>query len=82
MREQIYEQLQADPETQIRGLLEFCELPFEPGCLDFHATERRVTTPSAAQVREPMRRDPTHAYKYGALLDPLRSALGLAPFRT
>lgn len=80
VREQHYEALQADPDAQIRELLAFCELPFEPACLTFHATERRVTTPSASQVREPMRRDTARAAKYGALLDPLRSALGLAPF--
>ncbi|MGA9336040.1 MAG: sulfotransferase [Rudaea sp.] len=82
VREQIYENLVADPEAQIRELLAFCDLPFEEACLNFHANERRVTTPSAAQVREPIRRDTARAYKYGALLDPLRSALGLPPFRS
>ena len=80
MHEQVYEHLLADPQAQIRQLLEFCELPFEEACLNFHATRRRVTTPSAAQVREPLRRDTARADKYGALLDPLRVALGLAPF--
>ena len=81
VREQVYEDLQADPETQIRQLLAFCNLPFEENCLNFHATERRVVTPSAAQVREPIRRDTARADKYGALLDPLRAALGMAPFQ-
>jgi hypothetical protein len=81
VREHVYEDLQADPEAQIRELLEFCDLPFEENCLNFHATQRRVTTPSAAQVREPIRRDTARAGKYGALLDPLRAALGMAPFR-
>jgi tetratricopeptide (TPR) repeat protein len=82
VREQVYEELQADPETRIRELLAFCDLPFEESCLNFHATERRVTTPSAAQVREPLRRDTARAAKYGALLDPLRATLGLPPFQT
>jgi hypothetical protein len=77
VREQVYEKLQADPGTQIRELLEFCNLEFEESCLNFHTTERRVTTPSAAQVREPLRRDTARAAKYGVLLDPLRAALGL-----
>jgi len=55
-------------------------LPFEPGCLEFHKTERRVHTPSATQVREPLRRDTARAHRYGALLDPLRAALGMPPF--
>jgi hypothetical protein len=31
-------------------------------------------------VREPLRRDTARTHRYGALLDPLRSALGMAPF--
>ena len=81
VRVQAYEELVADPETQIRQLLASCGLPFEEACLNFHATERRVTTPSASQVREPLRRDTARADKYGALLDPLREALGMPPFR-
>jgi tetratricopeptide (TPR) repeat protein len=77
VRVQVYEELIADPDDQIRALLDFCGLPFEENCLNFHATERRVTTPSASQVREPLRRDTARAGKYGALLDPLRAALGL-----
>jgi hypothetical protein len=79
---QEYETLVADPQGRIRALLDFCDLPFEESCLNFHATERRVATPSAAQVRQPIRRDTARADKYGALLDPLRAALGLPPFQT
>lgn len=78
---QQYEDLVADPETHIRRLLAFCDLPFEEACLNFHATERRVATPSATQVREPIRKDTARAHKYGALLDPLRAELGLPPFK-
>ena len=77
---QEYEELVADPEARIRALLDFSGLPFEENCLNFHATERRVATPSAAQVRQPIRRDTARADKYGALLDPLRAALGLPQF--
>jgi tetratricopeptide (TPR) repeat protein len=78
--ESVYEDLVGDPQARIRELLTFCGLEFEPGCLDFHKTERDVHTPSAAQVREPIRRDTARSARYGALLDPLRSALGLPPF--
>jgi tetratricopeptide (TPR) repeat protein len=78
--ESVYENLIADPETSIRGLLDFCGLPFERGCLEFHKSERHVHTPSATQVREPLRADTARAHRYGALLDPLRAALGLPPF--
>ncbi len=80
VRVQSYEALVADPEPQIRALLAFCDLRFEPQCLEFHRTERNVHTPSAMQVREPLRRDTARSARYGALLDPLRAALGLPPF--
>lgn len=79
--ENSYERLVRDPEATIRDLLAFCDLPFEPACLEFHKTERAVHTPSAAQVREPLRRDTARATKYGALLDPLREALGMPKFQ-
>lgn len=73
-----YEQLIAAPEHSIRALLEFCGLPFEESCLRFHETVRDVHSPSAAQVREPLR-DSARAARYGALLEPLRQALNLSP---
>ena len=81
VREQVYENLIADSETQIRELLEFCDLSFENACLNFHQTNRRINTLSASQVREPLRKDTARAAKYGSLLDPLRTALGLPLFK-
>ncbi|MEO8460787.1 MAG: sulfotransferase [Dokdonella sp.] len=73
--EQTYEALQNDQEGETRRLLNYCGLPFDAACLRFYETERAVSTISAAQVREPMRRDTAKADRYGALLDPLRTAL-------
>ncbi|GAB3781342.1 tetratricopeptide repeat-containing sulfotransferase family protein [Dyella agri] len=71
-----YESLVAEPEPMIRRLLDFCGLPFDPACLEFHKTERTVlSTPSAAQVRQPMRRDTARSARYGDKLDPLRQRL-------
>ncbi len=70
-----YEDLIAQPETSIRQLLEFCDLPFETACLEFHRTQREVRSPSSTQVRQPLQQDTARANRYGALLDPLRSAL-------
>lgn len=78
--EHSYEDLLADPERSIRRLLDFCGVPFEAACLQFHATRREVHTPSATQVRQPLQRDTARAPRYGALLDPLRTALGYPPF--
>lgn len=71
-----YEALLADPETVIRRMLGFCGLPFDPACLDFHRTQRTViSAASAAQVRQPLRRDTARASRYGPLLDGLRRRL-------
>lgn len=70
-----HERLVADPETQIRRLLEFCDLPFDPSCLRFHETRRNVQTTSASQVREPLRADTARAHLYGRHLDALRALL-------
>ena len=78
--ENSYERLVREPEAAISDLLAFCDLPFEAACLDFHKTERDVHTPSAMQVREPLRRDTARAPRYGALLDALRAELGSPPF--
>lgn len=71
-----YETLVAQPEATIRGLLEFCGLSFDPACLDFRHTQRAVqSAPSAAQVREPLRRDTARAHLYGDKLEGLRARL-------
>jgi tetratricopeptide (TPR) repeat protein len=79
VRELQYEALTQDAEAQTRALLEFCGLPFDPACLAPNAASRSVHTLSAAQVRAPIRPRAATAAAYGALLDPLRSALGLPP---
>jgi hypothetical protein len=35
-------------------LLDFCGLPFEEACLNFHETKRAVKTASSEQVRQPI----------------------------
>jgi tetratricopeptide (TPR) repeat protein len=78
VRVQRYEALVAEPEAQIRALLDFCGLPFEAACLTPHTAERAIRTPSALQVRQPMRQVSAPAARYGARLDPLREALAVA----
>ncbi len=78
-----YEALVQDPEEQIRRLLAFCGLPFDPACLEHHRTERVVlSAPSAIQVHQPIRRNTGRAAYYGHKLDRLRKLLaeaGLGP---
>ncbi len=72
-----YEAMVAEPEREIRALLAFCGLPFEPACLEFHANPRAVRTASSEQVRQPLYRDAVgHWRNYEAWLGPLKDALG------
>ena len=72
-----YENMVDDPERETRALLDYCGLDFEPACLSFHETERAVRTASSEQVRQPIFRDGTEAWKpFAQWLGPLEAALG------
>lgn len=72
-----YEELVRDPEANIRRLLDFCRLPFEPACLSFHQTRRSVRTASAEQVRQPLYSSGVGYWRnFEKELQPLRQALG------
>ena len=75
VRVQSLEQLQSAPEQQIRELLAFCGLPFEPACLASHEAPRAIRTPSAAQVRQPLQSASSRSDAYGERLASLRRAL-------
>lgn len=49
-----YEDTVTDLETQVRRILEHCDLPFEESCVRFHETKRSVKTASSEQVRQPI----------------------------
>jgi tetratricopeptide (TPR) repeat protein len=73
----IYERMVEDTEAEVRALLGYCGLAFEPACLEFHRTERAVRTASSEQVRQPIFRDGMTAWEpFSQFLDPLRGALG------
>ncbi|MDB6087079.1 MAG: sulfotransferase, partial [Gammaproteobacteria bacterium] len=64
-------------ESNVRRILEFCELEFEPGCIEFHKTKRTVHTASSEQVRRPISRDSLDQWRhYEPWLGPLLEALG------
>jgi tetratricopeptide (TPR) repeat protein len=72
-----YERFVADPEGELRRLLEYCGLAFEPECLRFYANPRIVQTHSSEQVRQPIYSDSVdHWRRYERWLVPLRAALG------
>ncbi|HEX6603246.1 MAG TPA: sulfotransferase [Sphingomicrobium sp.] len=75
----IHEKLVADPEGEIRRLLDYLDLPFDKACLDFHKTKRAVRTPSAEQVRRPISADSAEQWRrFEQWLGPLERALGPA----
>ena len=73
----IYERMVADPEAEVRRLLDYCGLPFEPGCLKFYENDRAVRTASSEQVRQPIFTDGVDQWRaYEPWLGPLKTALG------
>jgi tetratricopeptide (TPR) repeat protein len=73
----IYERIVDDTEAEIRRLLDYCGLEFEPQVLEFYNTERAVRTPSSEQVRRPIYRDAAEEWRaYEGHLAPLKEALG------
>ena len=54
MLELRYEDLIANQEAVTRELIDFCGLPWDERCLQFHESRRIVATPSYNQVRKPL----------------------------
>lgn len=77
-----YEDVVADLEGNVRRVLDYCGLYFEPACIDFYKTRRSVRTASSEQVRQPIFRDGVDQWqKYEPWLGPLKHALGDALIR-
>jgi hypothetical protein len=72
-----YEELVDDVEGQVRRILEFLGLEWEPACIDFHLATEAVATPSSEQVRRPINRDSIgSADPYRQWLGPMIEELG------
>jgi hypothetical protein len=50
----IYEELVAEPEREVRRLLDYLGLPFEQECLSFYENEQAILTASVEQARQPI----------------------------
>ena len=68
-----YERLVQSQESATRELLDWCQLPFESQCLEFHLNTAPAATASAAQVREPI-----HARSIGLWKHYARQLVSLA----
>jgi tetratricopeptide (TPR) repeat protein len=71
-----YERLVAEPEAQVRRLLSFCGLEWDPRCLRFYESKGTALTASYDQVRRPVYTDSVDRHRaYARFLTPLRRAL-------
>ncbi len=78
-----YEDLVHRQEAETRRLLEFCGLPWEPQCLDFHENVAPVATASAVQVRKPLYATSIGRWRrYAAHLEPLLAELAAGGIAT
>jgi len=72
-----HEEVVADLEANVRRILGFCGLEFEPACLEFHKTQRTVHSASSEQVRRPINRDGIDLWRhYEPWLAPFKQSLG------
>jgi tetratricopeptide (TPR) repeat protein len=72
-----HESVVDDLEGNVRRMLEFCGLEFEPGCVDFHQTRRSVHTASSEQVRQPIFKDGLDQWRhFEPWLGDFKAALG------
>ena len=72
-----YESLTENQEQESRHLIEYLDLPWEDACLDFHKTERWVETASDAQVRQPIYKGSSDAWRsFEDHLAPMLDILG------
>lgn len=78
----INEQVIEDPEREVRRLLDYVGVPFDPACLEFHRNARPVHSASSEQVRRPINADGVDSWRpFEQWLGPLKVALGDAADR-
>ena len=72
-----YEKLVADPEPQIRRIVDFAGLAWDPACLTPERADRKVMTASQYQVKQPINRQSVDRWRpYEEWIQPLIMALG------
>jgi tetratricopeptide (TPR) repeat protein len=64
-------------EANVRRILGFCGLEFEPQCVEFYKTERSIRTASSEQVRQPIFKEGIDQWRnFEPWLGPLKEVLG------
>ena len=73
----IHERLVANPDEEVRRMLDFVGVEFEESCLRFYENKRAVRTASSEQVRRPINREGLDQWRnFDPWLGDLRQALG------
>lgn len=74
-----HEDILNDLPGQVDRILDYCGLPFEQACLEFHKTNRAVRTASSEQVREPISKKGVGQWaEFDPYLADLKHSLGLS----
>jgi tetratricopeptide (TPR) repeat protein len=72
-----HEAVVEDLEGNVRRMLDFCGLDFEPQCVEFYKTERSIRTASSEQVRRPIFKEGIDQWRhFEPWLGPLKEVLG------
>jgi tetratricopeptide (TPR) repeat protein len=72
-----HEDVVDDLEGNVRRILDFCGLEFEPQCVEFYKTERSIRTASSEQVRRPIFKEGIDQWRnFEPWLGPLKEVLG------
>jgi tetratricopeptide (TPR) repeat protein len=79
-----YENVVDNLETQVRRILEYCELPWNDACLRYYDNERAVKTASSEQVRQPIYSSAKHRWRnfekhLGPMIEVLEPVLRTLP---
>jgi len=73
-----YEDVVADQEGMTRRLLDYCNLDWDPACMQFFKSKRVINTISYDQVRQPIYKSSVARWRnYAKHIGPLAESLGI-----
>jgi tetratricopeptide (TPR) repeat protein len=71
-----YEQIVKNQQNEIKKIIDFCDLPWEEGCLSFHKNKTPIKTMSTAQARQPIYKGSINSFeKYSSYLNELNKII-------
>tara|TARA_B110000037_G_C17081230_1_gene490053 strand:+ start:104 stop:1654 length:1551 start_codon:yes stop_codon:yes gene_type:complete len=71
-----YERIIDDPQNEIKKLINFCDLPWENNCLQFHKNKTPIKTMSTVQARQPIYKGSVNSYeRFSLFLEDLNTII-------